>query len=46
RDRVIVTGTQVIQNDDLVAALDETGTDHASDVAGSAGNQELHVCEC
>ena len=40
---IAVAGAQVVDDDDVVAALDQPSRDDASDVTGSAGDQELHA---
>ena len=42
-DGIGVAGAQVVEDDDVVAALEQPSRDDTSDVTGSAGDQELHA---
>ncbi len=43
RNGVGMTGAEVVNDDDLVAVFQQSGRDDASDIAGAAGDKELHA---
>ncbi len=43
RDGVGVPGGQVVEHDDLVAGLDQLGSDNAADIPGAPGDEQLHA---